>query len=114
MNTGYDVLLKARKLIAEPAQWTQKYGARNRQGYPVNCDDDDAVCWCALGAISKCTYSLDIAEDTIAALELTSARMFGRTVAGVNDHLGHAAILQVFDAALAKASPTPVSPAQEG
>lgn len=45
------VLEKARELIARPGGWTQGAGARNAYGVMVNTGADEAVCFCAWGAL---------------------------------------------------------------
>lgn len=55
MTTIYDnplaLLEDARKLLTDPAKWTQGTAARNAEGEITGTDKPDAVCFCSLGAI---------------------------------------------------------------
>lgn len=45
----------ADKVEADPSTWTQGGFAKNAVGVSVEVDDVGAICWCALGYISKIT-----------------------------------------------------------
>ena len=47
----YCTLLAARLLISEKSSWTQDYNARDRKGQGVYSDNQNAICWCAIGAV---------------------------------------------------------------
>lgn len=52
--TKLEILIAARELLAEDERyWTQFRNARAAGGNPVAADDEDAVSWCAIGAMLK-------------------------------------------------------------
>jgi hypothetical protein len=55
-----EVLNLAIELIADPVAWTQNAHARTADGETVKPSNPQAVCWCGLGAIAKCSNSLGI------------------------------------------------------
>lgn len=52
MNT-IEVLRAARELIKDPERRTTRAAAKNSMGQVVLAYDEDAVCWCAWGAVRK-------------------------------------------------------------
>jgi hypothetical protein len=48
-----DVLDAAADLLEKPGAWTTRTCARDRQGNTTGWDEDDAECFCALGAIFR-------------------------------------------------------------
>ncbi len=110
-----DLLVEARTLIAMPEAWTQDAAARDADGEPVGVEHEDAVSWCATGALNCAMYShadsLDvppplqrareragtILTDTVRALTLghyTEATTY-------NDATNHGCIVHAFDIAIA-------------
>ncbi len=103
MNTK-EILIAARELIADKSRWTQGTLARNVEGNPEHCvQGKTAVCFCAAGAVMHCATGED-EEEWIGAWSALDAAAFslygGRDVAGVNDKLGHEAVLKVYDHAI--------------
>lgn len=115
--TPRDLLVEARTLIARPEAWTQGAAARDAEGEPVGVEHEDAVSWCATGALDCAMYrhadSLDvppplqrareragtILTDTVRALTLghyTEATTY-------NDRTNHGCIVHAFDIAIADA-----------
>lgn len=101
MQTTIEILKAARELIADPNRWCQDVYARDATGKDVVPDDPAACQWCALGAIERFSEPPSYALEAIAALipdrSLPAARM---QVPDVNDTDGHAAVLEMFDAAI--------------
>ena len=116
--TSRDLLVEARSLIARPEAWTQGAAARDADGEPVGVEHEDAVSWCATGAINCAMYrhvdSLDVPPplqrareragklltDTVRALTLghyTEATTY-------NDQTNHGCIVHAFDIAIADAA----------
>ena len=112
-----DLLVEARTLIASPEAWTQGAAARDADGEPVGVEHEDAVSWCATGAINCAMYrhadSLEvppplqqarnqagtILTKTVRALTLghyTEATTY-------NDQTNHSCIVHAFDIAIADA-----------
>ena len=54
--TPRDLLVEARTLIARPEAWPQGAAARDADGEPVGVDHEDAVSWCATGALNCAMY----------------------------------------------------------
>jgi hypothetical protein len=98
--TPLETLKAARALITDPAKWTQGAQARDKRGQPFSTHNDNAVCWCALGAIEKVAdpYSEEAYE---AAKKLRSISPNG-TVSDFNDTHTHVEVLALFDAAIAE------------
>ena len=115
--TPRDLLVEARALIARPEAWTQGAAARDADGEPVGVEHEDAVSWCATGALNCAVYShVDSLEippplqrareragkiltDTMRALTLghyTEATTY-------NDRTNHGCIVHAFDIAIADA-----------
>ena len=71
--TPRDLLVEARTLIARPEAWTQGAAARDDEGEPVGVEHEDAVSWCATGALNCAMYrhadSLDVATPLQRARE---------------------------------------------
>ena len=115
--TPRDLLVEARTLIARPEAWTQGAGARDADGEPVGVEHQDAVSWCATGALNCAMYrhldSLEvppplqhareragkILTDTVRALTL--GRYWEATT--YNDATNHGCIVHAFDIAIADA-----------
>lgn len=47
------IIQGARQLIADPKDWTQHDVAANSSGHVVDPVDDDATCFCAVGAVLR-------------------------------------------------------------
>jgi len=54
--------MKIRELLDSPEKWTKQWYAYNKEGRRTNCSDDDATCWCLMGAVAKC-YGSNIKEE---------------------------------------------------
>lgn len=117
-------LTRARKLIANPRRWIQHQLARRTFLFglildgPTEPDDWFAGAFCALGAADHVVGNpsrFKGAEKAaryarkaaiMAALHTAATRVYGEmyySVIRVNDHLGHAAVLRVYDEAIARA-----------
>ena len=115
--TPRDLLVEARTLIANPEAWTQGTGARDAQGEPVGVEHEDAVSWCATGAINCAMYrhadSLDVPPPLQHARN-QAGTILTRTVRALtlghyteattyNDQTNHSCIVHAFDIAIADA-----------
>jgi hypothetical protein len=103
--TVVEILRAAREKISNPEHWTTQDFAKDSSGMPVRWSSDRAVCWCALGAIRASAPSVleaFSAEDVLdKAVRFVSPATDG--VPELNDQVGHAAVMQAFDTAIAKA-----------
>ncbi len=53
MNEVTEVLRAARDLLSEPGAWTPRSLARDAKNRSVEPESDEAVTWCAVGALRK-------------------------------------------------------------
>lgn len=99
---------QARELIADPLRWTTRTLARDANGLRVSPCSSVACQWCADGALRKVAqFGSDVERDKLYYdvrdwLDGLEWQQFGvATLPGLNDRLGHTAVLQLFDAAIA-------------
>jgi hypothetical protein len=95
-----EILAMARALIANEKHWCQgAYAARASGGY-TDPLDPEATQWCALGACVKITGGME-GRWNAARDALYAARGAGElSVVRVNDKLGHAAVMHLYDKAI--------------
>src|SRR4051812_27582733 len=101
-------LLLARALVTDRGRWTSGALARDEHGHPASPLDDNAVSWCALGAVYR-TVGGDLAAFTRVSDTLDEAcrALFGTSIRMVNDSpspFAHAAVLATFDEAIDEAA----------
>ena len=115
--TPRDLLVEARTLIARPETWTQGAAARDTDGEPVGVEHEDAVTWCATGALNCAMYrhadSLEVppplqrARDQAGTVltETVRALTLGHYTEATtyNDQTNHGCIVHAFDIAIADA-----------
>ena len=116
--TPRDLLAEARTLIASPEAWTQGAAARDAEGEPVGVEHEDAVSWCATGAINCAMYRhADSLESPAAAAagpqpgrDHPHQDRAGRSPSAntrrpttYNDQTNHGCIVHAFDIAIADA-----------
>lgn len=102
-----NVLREAYDLIRDEERWTVEYAATDRQGEPVAPGSTEAVRWCAVGALVRCAGWTAWSAGERNWLESLAKTMFPDLrrysishVMGVNDELGHDAVMQLFEKAL--------------
>ena|SRR5438105_11596880 len=103
------VLINARSLIADRAHWTSGKLACAANGRSVDWHDPRAHKWCAMGAIYRAAFDLvgnqkdamRIGDEL--ANNIRPRGWLPRGLPHINDTQGHAAVLAVFDKALAAA-----------
>ena len=112
-----DLLVEARTLIATPEAWTQGAAARDADGEPVGVEHEDAVSWCATGALNCAMYRHVDSLDVPPRLQQTrnqAGTILTRTVRALtlghyteattyNDQTNHGCIVHAFDIAIADA-----------
>lgn len=96
-----ELLIKARSFIENKDSWTQGYFAKNSDGFGINPDNENAVCFCSWGAMEKAAgHRLDLEDDN----SLRHLKQFmDYNIPKFNDHHTHAEVLAAFDAAIAAA-----------
>ena len=101
MTNIQDVLRQAKAKIEDPDHWCTGEFALNAYGLPIAPGSNQAARWCSIGAIEAI---LEIpGTDTLRArLKLNRAAFdnFGHGVTIVNDHLGHEAVMRMYDEAI--------------
>ena len=110
VSGAVEILTAARAMLAERVRWTQGEMARDAYGSPIDAEADGAVCFCAWGAFTRASLGW---EDTPAERQADNA-MYAAAVAlfqyypsQVNDQLGHAAVLRMYDRAIELAEGRP-------
>ncbi|MBB5762119.1 hypothetical protein HNR01_001739 [Methylorubrum rhodesianum] len=100
-----DILRAARARIEDPKNWLRGGLAADATGWAVQPWWGDAVCWCAVGAVraDRAQYDANDLEQAEATLRSASYELFSRPAPDTNDDLGHAAVMQMYDAAIAAA-----------
>lgn len=110
--TPVDVLRQARELITDSERWTQNEFARDFRGTAVSPRSELAVCWCAMGAVSRVgDNKFWLRVETKRYLEIASQELFETFPERVNDTLGHEAVLRMYDRAIELAEQSVVSAA---
>jgi hypothetical protein len=97
------IMERARELIAEPEHWCRGSYARGKGGVSVSVGDSSARRYCAMGALILAAFDLvgnmgqarELAYSAAGTISNTGSLVF------VNDHAGHAAVLALFDKAIA-------------
>lgn len=113
MSTA-EILLEAGKRIAEQRRWTTGAMARDAAGNPIMPTARKAVAFDAIGSVMKaCRLNPEdekadfrkwnAAAPAMGELHSASNRLYRRTLEGVNDDLGHEAVLCVYRAAIRSA-----------
>ena len=103
--TPQEILIAARAKIADEANWCQENSAVNSHRIPVHPTNSNACAWCALGALEATSPATANLRSLL--YEAAYATHGLRSVVDVNDTLGHAAVLQVYDVAIKIAGETP-------
>ena len=112
--TPRTLLHEARSLIADPSAWTRGTGARDKHNDPITVEHDDAVSWCASGALNCAMYrhadSLQIPVPLERAREragqILESAICGLTLGHYtriplyNDATNHGCIVRAFDIAI--------------
>lgn len=101
MSTPSEILRAARDKIADPARWTQNAHALDRYGEVVDAKDERAVRWCAMGALLPELDGKPMSIKDAVYRHLESALGSTDYVTNVNDRGGHAAVLNLYDRAIA-------------
>jgi hypothetical protein len=99
--TTKDILIKAREIISDEKNWTQKAQARDKDGHEVSYLRPWAVCFCSVGAVERA--SIGHPRRALAALDFLSGEICSN-IAEFNDTSSHAEVLAMFDKAIANAS----------
>lgn len=102
--TTLETLIAARELLSDPARWTKGQWARDKDGRMAK-HEGAAVCFCAVGAIWSVVGGCAITEAETILCDVVQSTTRFTNIPGFSDHpkTTHAAVLKVFDAAIARA-----------
>lgn len=100
MSAITDCLKKARALIEKPENWCQNSMAQNAEGAYVPVQSVHACKFCAIGAIDRADHQSVVGAMAEFVLGHAAHIKFGLSAFGVNDKLGHEAVLAMYDAAI--------------
>ncbi|MGX7706345.1 DUF6197 family protein [Methylobacterium sp. Gmos1] len=111
--SAVEILREARALIADKSRWTQKAFARDNAGRYTDENSNEAICFCAAGAVLRAASRgpSSYENDAFEVLSAASYDLFREdSVLVVNDGLpdrdaseAHDDVLKVFDLAIRKA-----------
>lgn len=106
--TARELLRDAYERIEDISRWTQGPVARDSVGCACRPSDPDACQWCAVGSLSLSAAGMagdPEVHTAIDALNQAARDLYGLpNFVNVGERLGHAAILEVFVAAMANLS----------
>ena len=94
---------RAKELIQDESRWCRGYLAVDADGISADPTGSEAVRRCALGALLAAAYQLTNSREKSCELATNALRPLcgSNKVVLVNDYQGHAAILALFDEAIA-------------
>jgi hypothetical protein len=100
----FQIIERAKELIQDERHWCRGYLAVDASGRSTDPTSRDAVRRCALGALIAAAYQLT--NNTLWAQELAENALrplYGaNSLVLTNDHQDHAAVLALFDEAIAR------------
>jgi len=111
-NPGYwcnrlkGILIDSLNLIRDPRNWTTNVLARNEQGIPVYFTDEEATCWCSIGAINKVAtedYEEWLIDEALDLLSKAGWRRWGaefQDIIHFNDSANHSSVIGMFEDAI--------------
>jgi len=97
------IIERAKELIQDENRWCRGYLAVDADGISADPTSGEAVRRCAFGALLAAAYELTNSKDKSCELATNALRPFcgSNSVVLANDYRGHAAILALFDEAIA-------------
>ena len=99
----FQIVERARALMADEKHWCRRHLAEDVNDVSVSPTSASAIKWCGLGAVIAAAYQLthdfDAADQL--GLEALGPRYGAVTLIHVNDTRGHAAVLALFDEVIA-------------
>ena len=99
----FQIIERAKALIQDESHWCRGYLAVDAHGDSADPISREAVRRCALGALVAAAYQLTNSREQSFESAINALRPLcgSNKVVLVNDHRGHAAILALFDEAIA-------------
>lgn len=101
----HDNLKLAKSLIADEKNWIKGASAKNADGSVVSAWDDDAVCFCSIGAALKADTSMPgyMYDALFKACKVIDPN--ARNISQFNDTHTHAEVMQMWDIAIKSTQP---------
>lgn len=97
-----ELLIKAKVVIENPGHWTQgAYAHAERGGERRWSMDEDATCFCSLGALSRVTHEMPNSSYFHATRYLETAMLMPVSV--FNDSHTHGQVMAAWDKAIEEA-----------
>ena len=106
MKTTLEILEEAYELLGDPKRWTIESYARDVHDSEAQISANDAVKFCAIGAISRVAMHEHSAHARNAAwdmLDEAARRIYDLSIVNVNDSLGRRQVRAVYRAAIRRA-----------
>ncbi len=102
--SALEVLKKAYSLIEDEAHWCRVAFARDASGEATGIHDDDAVSFCALGAVNRAIRDTGLVKYDNGRIYAKIVKALQAAADGpitqVNDNQGHSEVLQAFRTAI--------------
>lgn len=92
----------ALSIIEDPKRWTRSAYARKKNGDPIDPIENDACCWCAIGALIKADGDQDNYLQALYALNDASMQYRGLSPNDLNDTGSHVEVVEMFKRAIRK------------
>lgn len=109
-----DVLIRAKKIITDPSNWTTEAFARDTNDFCTGVSDPDAIKFCSSGAIEKALWQIHGDSDekkvygnlvkVFQYMNMTCLMLRKETFINFNDKYTHEEVLDLFDEAIVKAT----------
>ena len=99
----FQIIERAKELIQDEKHWCRGYLAVDASGESANPTGKEVVRRCAVGALITAAFQLTNNRSRSYELAFNALRPLcgSNTVVFTNDHRGHAAVLALFDEAMA-------------
>lgn len=97
--TPKQILIAARELISEEEHWTQGVFARSDAGAATPVHNDNAVCFCAVGALDRVSGD-DFQDEFSSAIRILMDVLGSPNILIFNDTHTHPEVLALFSKAI--------------
>lgn len=87
-NTKIRILRRAIEILSPRGAWTRGATGQDKQGFFVHPEDDAAVQWCALGAISKAAFESDTRQPLVWNRIMSIQDELNKTVKEIHPFIG--------------------------
>lgn len=99
-----ELLVKAKGLIENPETWTQGYYAHDKDGNMCEALDEEATCFCSIGALFKANGGYYDEDGVISKAEdILNSLADRHFIVDHNDSNTHENVMALWDRAITKA-----------